>query len=87
MPIVLSAGTTLVSTDASALVSHLLCMQAWLAPHVSNTGLVLVGGSANQTLPLVSGTYLRFPVSNLNQVYAKTSAGSALISWVAQVGH
>ena len=70
----------------SALVSSLLCAEAWLAGHLSNAANLLVGGSANQTMPLWSGTHLRMLVSNLNLMYARTSAGSATVTWVALSG-
>jgi hypothetical protein len=88
MPLVIvSAGLTVVSADASAVHSNQPCAGgALLAGHLSNTTALYLGGSTTQALFLPSGTVVPVPVSNLNQVYAKTSAGSATVTWLALAG-
>lgn len=84
--IIVSAGTTAVSADASALHSNLRCQEIVLAGHLSNTVTLVVGGVSGQALPLWSGTYLRLPTSNLSAVYAKSSSTGGLVTWIALGG-
>jgi hypothetical protein len=83
---VMSSGQTTLSGDASALGSMAI-EQLWIAPHLSNTVAVVLGGSTTQALLLPSGQVVRLAVSNLAQVYAKTSGGnSATVTWLAVTG-
>jgi hypothetical protein len=85
--IIVSAGVTVVSADASALAVNQPCMGgALIAGHVSNTTALYLGGSTTQALFLPSGTVVPVPVSNLNQLYARTSAGSATATWLVLAG-
>jgi len=84
--VIVSAGGTVVSSDASALATSQPCAGALVAGHLSNTVAIYLGGSSTQALFLPSGTVIEVPVSNLNQLYAKTSAGSATITWLALAG-
>jgi hypothetical protein len=84
--VLMSAGLTVVSADASALATSQPCTGALVAGHLSNTTALYLGGSTTQALFLPSGTVLEVPVSNLNQLYARTSAGSATITWLALAG-
>jgi hypothetical protein len=82
-----SAGTVTVSTDAS-MIASLVVTGVYLQGHVSNGAtVVLVGGSATQALALSAGVLVGpLLVSNLNTLYGKTSAGSALLVWLAVGG-
>lgn len=80
--IAFSAGTTVVSTNASAIASQ-PCTGCQLQGHISNTTVVRIGSSGSQTLHLSAGALVQVPaLSNLNQLYAATSAGSALLTWL-----
>lgn len=82
MPLInVSAGTVAVSTDGSALGS-MVCTEVLVQADPANTALAFVGSVSNQTLKLSAGATVTLPVSNLNQVIGKTSAGSATINWV-----
>jgi len=85
--ILVSAGVTVVSADASALATSQPCGGgALIAGHLSNTTAIYLGGSNSQALCLPSGQVIMLPVSNLKEVYAKTSAGSATVTWLALAG-
>lgn len=84
--IILSAGVTAVSADASALHSNLSCREVVVAGHLSNTVTLVVGGVSGQALPLWSGTHLRLPTSNVSAIYARSSSTSGLITWIALGG-
>jgi hypothetical protein len=85
--VIVSAGLTVVSADASALAANQPCLGgALIAGHLSNTVALYVGGSTTQALFIPSGTVIQVPVSNLNQLYAKTSGGSATVTWLALAG-
>jgi hypothetical protein len=82
--ILVSSGLTVVSSEASALATSQPCGGgALIAGHVSNTTAVYLGGSGSQALFLPSGQVVHLPVSNLKAVYAKTSSGSASVTWLA----
>jgi hypothetical protein len=83
MPLIgLSAGTTTISTNASAL-GALGCTEVLVQADPANTALAFVGSVSNQTLKLSGGATVTLPCSNLSDVYAKTSAGSATLNWLA----
>lgn len=83
MPLIgFSAGTLVVSAEGSAL-GTMVCTEVLVQADPANTAIVFVGSVSNQTLKLSAGGTLTVPVSNLNQVIAKTSAGSATVNWAA----
>jgi len=83
MPVIgLSAGTLVVSTEGSALTAT-PCTEALLQADPSNTATVFLGTSAAQPLKLSAGLTVTVPVSNLANLTAKTSAGSATVNWLA----
>jgi len=83
MPLIaLSAGTLSVSAEGSALGS-MACTEVIVQAHPDNAKPIFVGGSANQTMMLSGGGSVTLSVSNLNQVWARTSAASAVVNWLA----
>lgn len=81
MPLIaLSAGTTVLSTDASMIVS-LAATEILIQAHPSNAGFVLLGTSTAQTIHLSAGVAVTIPVSHGNVIYGKTSGGSASVGW------
>jgi len=80
--IALFAGSAVVSTNASQIGSQ-ACTEVLVQAHVSNTVLLLVGTDSAQTLQLSAGNAITLPVSNVSQVQAATSAGSATVNWIA----
>jgi len=80
--IVLSAGTLSVSAEGSALGS-MACTEVLVQAHPENTKVVFVGGRDTQTIMLSGGVTVTLPISNLSQVWARTSAASATINWLA----
>jgi hypothetical protein len=80
--IVVSAGSLSVSAEGSALGS-MACTEVLVQADPTNTAVIFVGGAANQTLRLSAGATVTLPVSNLSDVWAKTSAASATVNWLA----
>lgn len=78
----MSAGQTTVSTNAS-MVACLAARTLVLQAHPANTVNIQVGTSGVQSLQLSGLTLLTLAVSHAGQVYAKTSAGSATLLWIA----
>ncbi|HEX9872527.1 MAG TPA: hypothetical protein VGC99_28805 [Candidatus Tectomicrobia bacterium] len=76
-----SAGQTVVSTDAS-MIASMTCAEVLLQAHPSNTATIYLGTSLTQVFVLSAGTVLVAQVSQVNQLYAKTSAGSATLNWL-----
>jgi hypothetical protein len=79
--IVVSAGTLAVSTEGSAL-GTMACTEVLIQADPANTGVVFVGGPLAQTIKLSAGVTVTIPVSGLNDIVAKTSAGSATLNWL-----
>ena len=83
MPLIqLFASNFDAGTTASAIGSQ-TCTEVMVQAHSSNTVLLLLGNASNQVIELSAGNALVMPVSNVNQVYAKTSSGSARVNWFA----
>lgn len=81
MPLIgLSAGRTVLSTDASMIVS-IAATEILIQAHPSNTVLVLLGTSTAQTIHLSAAVAVTIPVSHGNFIYGKTSSGSASVQW------
>lgn len=74
-------SSVLVSTNASALGSlecNLVQIQA-----ASGASICFVGDATNQLFRLASGASVAIYVSNVSAIYAKTSAGSMTINFIA----
>lgn len=83
MPLILiSAGSLSVSAEGSALGS-MVCTEVLVQADPRNTPAIFIGGAGNQTVMLSAGATVTLPVSNLSAVWAKTSAASATVNWLA----
>jgi hypothetical protein len=74
-------SSVLVSTNASAL-GNTECDKVIIQGN-SLASICFVGNLSNQTFALVSGATFTVSVSNISAVYAKTSAGSAVVNYIA----
>lgn len=82
MPLIgFSAGQTTISTNAS-MVGSMMMAEVLLQLDSNAASMVLLGTSTTQVFRLSAGAAINLVLSNLNQVYAKTSGGSAVINWL-----
>jgi hypothetical protein len=86
MPLIaISAGSLSVSADGSALGS-LACTEVLVQADPDNTPVVFVGPATAQPFVLVPGATLTLRLSNLSALWARTSAASATVNWLARSG-
>ena len=76
----LSAGTTSISTAIGQL-STTACFGALIQNDPDNTMDIFVGTTGAQTIQLVPGQALSLAISNVGQVWARASSGTATVNW------
>lgn len=81
----LIVGTQWIGTGAMALNNgvSLQCSQVLLQTDPDNAVDVFIGNVGSQPIQVQANHAISIPVSNLNEVYAKTSSSSALLSWLS----
>lgn len=81
----LQAGTTALTTTATAIAGANAVTEILLQADQANTADIMIGSASAQPIRLTPGQSTRIRVTNTNLVYAKAASGSATLNWLAGV--
>lgn len=77
-----TGGQVTVGTTAARLASVSATKEIYLQADRTNTGLIILGGSARQDFDLQAGDVLFMELNNLNVLYAKASVAGQKLNYI-----
>jgi hypothetical protein len=77
-------GTKSIDTNAAAITASQACVEVLCQADPDNLVDVLIGSATSQPIKLKPGQNINVPAKNVNKVYAKSSAGTAVLNWIAR---
>jgi hypothetical protein len=80
-----AAGSKTCTTSASQVAANEACVEVLCQADPDNLADVLVGSATTQPIKLKPGTSINVPCSNVNLIYAKASAGTAILNWISRM--
>ncbi|MBC7107664.1 MAG: hypothetical protein H5T41_02570 [Methanomassiliicoccales archaeon] len=80
-----AAGTKSCTTSASQVAADQACVEVLCQADPDNTSDVLIGSATTQPVKLRPGQNIVIPCSNVNLLYAKSSAGTAVLNWLSRM--
>lgn len=83
MPAPVGTATYAATTTAGAISGSLAATNVGVQADPLNTDHIFVGTSTAQVIRLRPGDSATIPVSNVNQIYAKSQSGSQNLNWIA----